>query len=378
MRTTKQVDLFSHIDPVAAIEIALRAYDLGGGVAQFVAGERASELLVQTDRGETFVCRLERLDSREAAEKRSTCIWLEALGRRDETLAPMPVVNRLGDYLTAGTPHFPEGHFWTVFRHMPGSTVEAGAPDEAYARMGGLLAALHGHAEAFDPPAGFVRPRRTGPNAAQCVETVRRSTADRLLPGEVMLALDATAARVDREVRGLGGHRATWGLIHGDFGPRRVRFHEDGARATGFDHCGWGHYGWDVANALLSLPPGRITAFLEGYRARRPVPLHGLETFYVLRTLDELARCLADQATRTHGLSLLRRVAPVLVGRYLLGKPFLEIPASPRPPELRPRRATRAAMTRWNLATQGVSGQELPADSFARSSRRHRRKEFQS
>jgi Ser/Thr protein kinase RdoA (MazF antagonist) len=332
-----------------AISAALPHYDLSGSKVEFIRQSFNTVFRVEGKDGNPYAFRLHRFNARGVAEMRSEFIWLEALRRAGGVLAAEPVTNNYGDFITEVLAlEGSEPQYCTVLRWHPGSTLTVGAPDEHYMMMGELMARLHHHASDYMPAPGFVRPRRDRDYPRECVESIRRSSAR--LPGEVLLALDAVADRIEQTMVMIGESPEDFGLIHGDLHGENVLFHDGTIRAIDFDGCVWGYYLYDLAVALFHLPRGRVLPFLQGYRSHRdwsPSRWRAVESFYALRILDQLAYHFSTEQAHVYGLSLLRKAVPMLVDRYLEGLPFLQgVPGvSPSSRRARPVRRGRSGRT---------------------------------
>lgn len=162
-----------------------------------------------------------------------------------------------------------------VLRWMDGRIHETSARPVHLRRLGEAMARLHDHADAWPPPAEFVRIRWDheaffgdvmvygGIAAADCWE---------LLPGQLRVRF----REVDQRMADLIATADDVGLIHADLHLGNALFHRGVVKLIDFDDCGTGPRLYDLAVALWELRdrpdyPAFRDALLAGYRDRRDV-----------------------------------------------------------------------------------------------------------
>ena len=229
---------------------------------------------------------------------RGEMFWLRALAQLG---APQPQATTDG-CLVAELPLGGEAEprCCILFRWLPGRSLGRSIEPQRAAAIGELLGRLHRRAERFTPPPDFERPRwdldrLLGGSEVLPAERLPAGS-EALLPARDRALLEEAGAAVRRTVAALGEGPEVFGLIHTDLEPDNVVLDDEILRPIDFEHCGWGHYLYDVGASLLALAdqqsfPALRRAFLEGYQRRRPLPaaqLALIDTFLLLRSLFSL------------------------------------------------------------------------------------------
>lgn len=251
--------------------------------------------------GESFLLRMYIPPLRGEDALRSELLWLEALGREARVPVPAPVpaddgsltrhisaqtlperllralARRLSErFETRGKEVAPSHWLCALQRWMPGTHRRKGLTLDDLTLLGSYIARLHNHAEQYQVPDGFARPRWGW-------EWVFGDGAPLWSRGEFFYSTSemdvfrATADLVRRDLETLGESRDVFGLIHRDLTLTNLVFREGDACAVDFDSCGWGHYLLDLAVALLPLEAYRgrssalQSALLEGYQRECPL-----------------------------------------------------------------------------------------------------------
>jgi Ser/Thr protein kinase RdoA (MazF antagonist) len=217
---------------------------------------------------------------------RSELAWLQAI-RKDTGLAvPEPVPARDGAP-TVTVAAAGRTRVCSVLRWMDGRIHETSPRPVHLRRLGEAMACLHDQADAWKPPAGFIRIQWDHEtffgNVMVYGDTPAAGCWD-LLPGEVRARFRAVG---DRMVDNLAGAGDT-GLIHADLHLGNALFHRGEVKLIDFDDCGTGPRLYDLAVALWELRdrpdyPAFRDALLSGYRARRDVDARRLDDFIALR-----------------------------------------------------------------------------------------------
>ena len=240
--------------------------------------------------GNRYALRITRPGKSTVAEVQSELAWLVALHRDTDLVVPEPLPSRGGALLTvASAPGVPEPRICVLFRWVPGRFVRAGLMPRHLEQVGRLMARLQDHAQGFQPPHGFTRPRIDDISATRAA--VMPLVASVRPPGDVALveaALDRVAATLD----GLGHGPDAYGLIHSDLHQWNYLFHHGQVHLLDFDDCGYAPFLYDLAVTTFEVEqyphfPMLRAALLAGYGATRPLPSDP-ET--VLTTLTQLRR----------------------------------------------------------------------------------------
>src|SRR5918912_383523 len=231
--------------------------------------------------GNRFTLRITRPGKSSVAEVQSELAWLVALHRDTDLVVPDPVPTRAGELLTvAGAPGVPEARICALFRWVPGRFVRNRLMPHHLEQVGQLMARLQDHAQGFQPPPGFTRPRIDDIPATRA--TVVPLVARVRPPGDVAL-VEAALDRVAATLEGLG---------HSDLHQWNYLFDHGQVHLLDFDDCGYAPFLYDLAVTTFELEhyphfPALRAALLAGYGATRSLPPDP-ET--VLTTLTQLRR----------------------------------------------------------------------------------------
>ncbi len=226
-------------------------------------------------------------------EINSEILWLRAL-RTDGLSVPEPVATLDDSWMVVRSfAEIPESRCCTLFRWVPGETLQGSLNPTNVERVGELLARLHRCAERFVPPEGFTRPRWDCDRLFGVGPVIPEGAGEPLINRRSREILDEAAAVVRAAAGELGEGPDAFGLIHKDLEPDNTIIHEGELHAIDFADSGWGYYVYDVAASLLPLREKKgyaemREAFLHGYQRLRPLPPGHeelIETFSVARSL---------------------------------------------------------------------------------------------
>lgn len=271
--------------------------------------ERAAYCLTDRSVPGRYLLRLHRPDEFSLAYIESEMAWLEALARDTDLCVPTPVRvpdGRLAlEYANAEFPELggkPEGRrVCSLLRWVPGRLLKGEARRRVHMRrLGGLMAQLHQHADAWSPPFELNVNRWDGPTLMGRREAlgIEPDVWDELPTDEFDL-FAACEERLTSAMQDLGQGPEVFGLILADLHFNNVLFAGGEARPIDFNDCGHGHFVLDIANALLGFdPPGGEqpwrTVFAEGYQQHRPLPpqtMDHLDLFLAARQVTLMLWC---------------------------------------------------------------------------------------
>lgn len=302
-------------------EAALELYDLSGaGLVPIKEGKNASLFRVSSrSRGEFLLrsyiprrvsARPER-GARDAVNRslfseeaiRSQALWLSDLRKTERLPVPEPIPTIDGTFMgTASLDGLADRRLFLLLRWIPGQQklgIDFTVKDAR--DLGSYIARLHLHAEQFSPPEGFFRPRWDWESLFDESAMYWRSVKV-VLSGEELAALCLSAERIKDALDNIGENSDQFGIIHRDLHPKNTVFHEGVLYAIDFDHCGWGHYMYDLARPYLYCE--RLgeryeqvqEALLEGYQSRRSLPKDYrvvMETFVNMHRMNRFILALA-------------------------------------------------------------------------------------
>jgi Ser/Thr protein kinase RdoA (MazF antagonist) len=217
---------------------------------------------------------------------RSEIAWLTAIRDETDLHVPEALASRDGALTVEATAR-DETRTCSVLRWMEGRIHEQSPRPVHLRRLGEAMATLHVHADAWTPPAGFVR-IDWGPKTFFGDEMVYGRTSARecwaLFPEDLRGRFEALA----EHVRPLLSAPRETGLIHADLHLGNALFEGGTVKLIDFDDCGTGHRLYDVAVAAWELRhrPDYAAfreALVSGYTAVRPIHTARLDDFIALR-----------------------------------------------------------------------------------------------
>jgi Ser/Thr protein kinase RdoA (MazF antagonist) len=227
--------------------------------------------------------------TRQAIE--SELAWLAAIGRDAALPVPRPLPGRDGRLLQEPAPD----RFAVLFAMEPGTEP---APDgdlvPLFRTLGDFAARAHSHVEAWQPPAGFIRPVW---DASAILNADGLWSDWRVAPhvsGAARTTLDRLEQRLRDDLAAYGTGAGRFGLIHADM--RLANLLVDGDRVTliDFDDCGFGWFMYDFAAALSFIEtspqaPHLRRAWCDGYTAIRPLSADDLAIIDAMVLLRRMA-----------------------------------------------------------------------------------------
>jgi Ser/Thr protein kinase RdoA (MazF antagonist) len=240
-----------------------------------------------TDRrdGGAYVLRLHRPGYHTLDELVSERAWIRALAdsgvdvptavsARDGRDYVAVTISATGEQRFAGMARWTEGR---LLSDVLAETADQRVVENYFAQLGALTASMHNQASAWRPPPGF---RRHALDSAGLMGDAPHWGPfwehQSLSAGERNLLLDAREGMHERLTR-LSRDPSVYSLIHADMHPGNILVDGDRLTVIDFDDAGFGWHQYDIAVVLTywQTKPnaGEIErAFLDGYRAVRPLP----------------------------------------------------------------------------------------------------------
>jgi Ser/Thr protein kinase RdoA (MazF antagonist) len=271
-------------------EAALERYPLPAGRLTFIAHGENTTYRHDSAAGRHLV-RVHRpqrhgrgADS--AAAIRSEIAWLRAIRAETELAVPNALSAHDGSS-TVEVSAAGETRVCTVLRWMDGRIHESSPRPVHLHRLGTAMARLHDQADAWTPPADFVRIHWDHETFFGDVMVYGNTPAGdcwALLPALVRARFQAVGDRLAEVMPQVGGV----GLIHADLHLGNALFQGGEVKLIDFDDCGTGPRLYELAVALWELretPDQEVfrEALLAGYRTRRDIDATHLDDFIALR-----------------------------------------------------------------------------------------------
>ncbi|WP_428668309.1 phosphotransferase enzyme family protein [Reyranella sp.] len=235
--------------------------------------------------GGAYVLRLHRPGYHTLDELVSERAWIRALARAGIEV-PGAVSARDGrDYVPVTIPATGEQRFagmarWTEGRLLSevlAETTDNAVVEDYFGQLGALTASMHNQASAWRPPPGFKRHALDSdglmgdaPHWGPFWEHQSLSAGERSL-------LLETRDRMHERLAQLSRDPSVYSLIHADMHPGNILIDGDRLTVIDFDDAGFGWHQYDIAVVLTywQTKPNAAEierAFLDGYRAVRPLP----------------------------------------------------------------------------------------------------------
>lgn len=251
---------------------------------------------------------------------RSQALWLSDLHERGRLPVPELIPTFDGELVgSVSGADTADCRVFFLIRWIPGEQKRDHELTLKDARsLGQCIAGLHRNAESFCPSGGFVRPRWDWETLFDETATYWNFARAQLSSGELAVVHSA-AERIREDLQAIGESSKEFGMIHRDLQLSNVVFKEDVPYIIDFDHCGWGHYMYDLALPYLRLEYFGERCLLmrealtEGYLSRRTLPddyRETLETFIHMHTMNKLIRIIVKFPDRSEELrEILARLA---------------------------------------------------------------------
>ena len=221
-----------------------------------------------------------------SAAIRSELDWLRAIRADTDLAVPEPLAAHDGAATVLATAAG-ETRVCSVLRWMNGRIHEASPRPIHLQRLGEAMARLHRQADAWTPPAGFVRIRwdhETFFGDQMIYGDTSAAVCWTLLPADVRSRFEAVASRMGDVMAKV----TDVGLIHADLHLGNALFDQGTVKLIDFDDCGTGHRLYELAVAVWELRdrpdyPVFRDALLAGYRAGRDIDTTRLDDFIAMR-----------------------------------------------------------------------------------------------
>jgi Ser/Thr protein kinase RdoA (MazF antagonist) len=272
----------------------LDRYQIQADQLIFVQRKNHAIFRVIDPHGRQFVLRIHPPDRYSPAIIEDELHWLQSLCQATDIVVSEPLVANDGALVTtlAGA-GVPEAQHCVVFRWLPGRIRQ---PRHLHPRIleqvGTFVARLHHHATQFALPINSRRRPWDGERLVGTPALLSDICASLDLTQRDKELLKGVAAQVHTVLTALGRDTTAWGMIHADFHPWNMLWHQGRVAAIDFDDCGEGHYLFDLAVALFNWTDGgadrcRYDAILTGYARVRSLPAQSEQALRILMA----ARC---------------------------------------------------------------------------------------
>lgn len=266
---------------VRAARKALEAWPLTVADVHRVSVSENIAFRVTDGQGRSYVLRLHRPEYHNHAELVSEQMWTAALL---DAGVDVPVVVKAWDgrgYVSVDVGD--QRRYAGLLEWVDGDTlagrIGTGAKTDvraAYARLGGIMAALHEQAAGWTPPPGFTRHAFDADGLMGEQPFWGRFWESPHLDGSQRRRLDALRHRVHAMLRGYRKDSEVFSLIHADLHAANVIVNGERLHVIDFDDAGFGWHAYDFAVALYHHQEDADyaairDALIEGYQQVRSV-----------------------------------------------------------------------------------------------------------
>jgi Ser/Thr protein kinase RdoA (MazF antagonist) len=257
---------------------ALAGYHLEQPRLRFLRSRWNTFFAVHTADGARYVLRIGHPTARTLLDVRSELAWLQALQRDTDLSTVVPIPGRDGSLVyTVHDRGLPEPRHCVLFAWVPGRSIPRPPSTGVVRRLGGVMAALHDHADRFLPPAPFTGESLRTAWTFGYPDPIYSARPHPLLSEEEKVLLRRVAARGQRLLDRLYVVPSGLRFIHADLHVGNVKQGRGVLHVLDFDDCCWGFPVQDISIALFALtrfPNGDALreAFLQGYADGRPLP----------------------------------------------------------------------------------------------------------
>lgn len=281
------------------------------------------------------VLRMYPPDIQDVAVVEAEVQWLQALNRETTLLVPEPMPARDGSIIQQiYSASLQQWFYCTLVSWLPGRFFDRGLTPRMFRQVGTVVGDLHRHAAQWARIAAPASNRQALVIDQSIWEDLIRTPAP-FLPRQAAEIMRRAAQRATCEIEAVGKSSDLYGFVHADLHQWNYVFHRGLVGVFDFSDCGWGHYVYDLATALIWLKYPIVgnfdhstqyraleDAFLAGYQERWSLPdaLQPLLTTYFAARLVMIAAWLVRTKPRSFRVSWTAtywRQATALLRAYL-------------------------------------------------------------
>lgn len=259
----------------------------------------------------------------------SELTWMEVLRLEGGFPVQQPFHTRDGSWVAVIEGEEGEIIPCTLLSWLEGDHFLPAAPDAAkqVQRFGSLAARMHEFSVHWSPPAGFIRPQYDRDHFQRIFARLLRGADFGIFSEDIYRTLRAVGQSILSEIEALPSGSGDWGMIHADLHVGNFLVNGEQIVPIDFSFCGFGHYWFDVSVCLAGgLRADLRPAFLEGYRAVRPLPeadLRVIEAYALAGRLSYYAYQMDNPTERSWLTSRIPQVAAGECARFLSHESFL-------------------------------------------------------
>ena len=188
--------------------------------------------------------------------------------------------------------------------------------DTAY-RIGLLLATMHNHANQWNYPEGFIRPRRDGAYFENMLNGIIPAVTDRRISQADYAELSKSVALLTDLMSGLDENPDNYGIMHADTHKGNLLYHHGKIRIIDFSFCALGNYMFDLSICFGDMKAELHQVCLQGYEKYRPLPENHerlIEGFFLGSIVGTFSFWVANPAAQ----EILMRKVPQITQDYAI------------------------------------------------------------
>lgn len=271
---------------VRARNVALQAiqqYDMEWDLIRFIQLSDTITYKIETSSAGSYLLRIHS-DRLTKEEIQSELLFLKQLGNTKEIIVTEGIPSRDGLHVLEGIAE--EGYsrpYVTLMRWIEGEHL-GGSPTESQVQsMGVMMGKLHEASAQMMMPDFFVRPHWGAASFERDVAKLTRFYS-RFISESSWELYQRAIAKIVHQINGMRQNDQAYGVIHGDLHSGNVIFHHDVPYPIDFGRCGYGHYLYDMAAAMLEMNPEQRLLYIQGYESIRLLEkdyVRDLECFFI-------------------------------------------------------------------------------------------------
>ena len=251
----------------------MQDYGLGDAPCEFVLHSENVTFRVITPEGASRVLRVHAPVAPQYGHHgadldmvRSEILWLEALHRKADVPAPIPVRN-LDDQRVTTIEMGGTRYNCTMLEWLPGEIYDSEfETEETVAQIGTIVGKLHFHASRWRRPQSFLRPERDVAHFRRTLEILRPAVNDGRIAYMDFKRFGQVLDFLEELVQAQHNTRQNYGLLHGDLHRGNFLYHEGRISLIDFSMCAFGHFAYDLGVCISSIQPEFHLTFLNNYR----------------------------------------------------------------------------------------------------------------
>jgi len=257
---------------------ALKRYDLDVAHLRLVTNNMNGIFRVDTTDGRKFILRVTLPEGGHDLEHVAAEMdWLAALARDTSLSVPRPLPAQDGKLVvTAAAPGVPEPRLCEIFSWIPGRDLADEMTPPNIAQLGKLMAELHLHARAYQPPAQLSLLRFDRPFPFPEPVVLFDKPFAGMVPPERRAIYEKAIAWAQQSIDRLQASGEPMRILHNDLHQWNVRNFRGTLSPIDFEDLMFGWPVQDIATTLYYFPAENFTAlreaFQDGYTRHAPWP----------------------------------------------------------------------------------------------------------